>query len=128
MLRRAIQQTRAFSNNARFTLPSVKGEPFLHYAPGSAERALLETACKATRAAHVEIPCVVNGKEYFTGDKQAQVMPSDHQVKLATFHRATPALIQEAIAVSNAARGEWAALYVLGFGLSGGVSAEKAKR
>ena len=107
MLSRAY--VRAFSNG-RFALPTFKGEPFLHYAPGSSERAALAAACKTTRATCVEIPCVVNGKEYFTGDTQLQSMPSDHQVKVAKFHRATPQLIQEAIKVSQTARAEWANL------------------
>ena len=35
-------------------------------------------------------------------------MPSNHSHKLAKVHRATPALIQEAIAVSQRARTDWA--------------------
>jgi 1-pyrroline-5-carboxylate dehydrogenase len=65
-----------------------KGEPFLHYGPDSPERARLEAALKKVKSEVVEIPCVVNGKEFFTGDVITQVMPSDHGHKLATIHRA----------------------------------------
>jgi 1-pyrroline-5-carboxylate dehydrogenase len=56
------------TSNAKFTLPPIKGEPFLHYGPGSAERANLEKALYEVRKKIVEIPCIVNGKEYFTGE------------------------------------------------------------
>lgn len=56
----------------------------------------------------VEVPCVVNGKEYYTGDTFFHTMPSDHGHKIAKVHRATPQLVQEAIKVANAARRDWA--------------------
>jgi len=94
-------------SNARFSLPPIKGEPFLHYAPGSSERKALEEALRKVKSEVVNIPCVINGKEYFTGDVQDQTMPSDKRHKLATFHRASPVLIQEAIKASQEAREEW---------------------
>lgn len=84
------------------------GEKMKNYAPGSSERHALEVALAATKSEVVDIPCVVNGKEYFTDNVQEQVMPSDHKHVLARFHKATPELIQEAIAVSQEARNEWA--------------------
>ena len=88
----------------------VVGEPFKHYAPGSPERPLLEAALKRVKSEVVEIPCVVNGKEYFTGDTFFQTMPSNHGHKIAKVHRATPDVIKEAIATANSARREWAAM------------------
>jgi len=58
---------RGFSSCGRFSLPAVSGEPFKHYAPGSIERADLESALKRVKSEIVEIPCVVDGKEHFTG-------------------------------------------------------------
>lgn len=58
----------------------------------------------------IDIPCVIGGKEYFTGDTQTQVIPSDHRHVVAKFHKATPSLIQEAIRVSGEARSEWATM------------------
>lgn len=102
--------TRYSSSNGRFILPATKGEPFLHYAPGSPERDLLARALRQVKGEVIDIPCVVNGKEYFTGDVQAQTMPSDHGHKLATFHKATPKIVQEAISASAEAKKEWASM------------------
>ncbi|CAM9178811.1 unnamed protein product [Ectocarpus fasciculatus] len=103
-----LASRRFFSSSARFTLPPFMGEKMKNYAPGSSERHALEVALAATKSEVVDIPCVVNGKEYFTDNVQEQVMPSDHKHVLARFHKATPELIQEAIAVSQEARNEWA--------------------
>ncbi len=61
-----LSQARAMSNG-RYTLPQLKGEPFLHYREGSAERMHLQASLKKMKSEIVEIPCVVNGKEHFTG-------------------------------------------------------------
>ena len=102
--------TRAQLSSGRFSLPTPRGEPFLHYAPNSPERAALEVALRKVKSEVVEIPCVVDGVEYFTGDVGTQVMPSNHGHTLARFHKATPDLIQEAIAASRGARAEWSAM------------------
>lgn len=99
---------RGFSSCGRFRLPPVQGEPFKHYAIGSNERVALEIELKHVKAELVEIPCIVDGKEYFTGDTFYQTMPSNHAHKLAKVHRATPELIQQAIKVSQVARHDWA--------------------
>lgn len=108
MLRATTKSTiRQLSSNARFGLPAFEGEPFRHYARGTAEALSLKGACLKVRSEVVEIPCIVNGKEIFTGDVTEQVMPSDHGHVIARCHNATPALIQEAISVSNSARKGW---------------------
>ena len=108
MLRATTTSTfRQFSSNARFVLPAFEGEPFRHYAPGSPEAVSLKAACEKVRSEVVDIPCVVNGKEIFTGDVAEQVICSDHQHVIARYHKATPEVIQEAIAASNAARKDW---------------------
>lgn len=99
---------RCFSTNGRFKLPPIVGEPFKHYAPGSSERIQLEAALKEVRSQTVDIPCVVNGKEYFTGDIQTQVIPSDHSVVIAKFHKATDEIVQKAIEVAQTSKAEWA--------------------
>ncbi len=101
---------RYFSGMGRFKLPAPKGEPFRHYPPGSAEANELAAACRKVRSEVVEIPCIVNGKKYFTGDTFEQVVCSDHKHVLAKVHRATPEVVQEAIKASNSARKAWAAM------------------
>ena len=100
---------RRFSN-ARFTLPPAAGEPCKHYAPGSPERAALAEALHEVKSSVVEIPVVIDGKEYFTGDTFNQVMPSSHKHVLAKVHRATPELMQKAIEVANKSRADWGAM------------------
>lgn len=102
---------RLFSSSGRFTLPQLVGEPFKHYAQGSIERNALEIALKSMKHEVVEIPCVVNGKFFFTGDVSYQVMPSNHSHKLAIFHKATPDVINEAIKTSQVCRKDWANLH-----------------
>ena len=123
----SISKSRQFSSG-RFVLPPIVGEPFKHYAPGSPERSDLEIALKRIKSEVIEIPCVVNGKEFFSGflsvrfyiimsnqffhegDTFYQTMPSNHGHKLAKVHRASPEIIQEAIKASQVARAGWASM------------------
>eukprot|EP00605_Chrysophyceae_sp_TOSAG23-4_P000327 GSChrysophyteH1.ASY1.ANO1.372.1 assembled CDS len=100
------------SNIGRFRMPAVAGEPMRHYPPGSTDAAGLAAACKKIRSEVVEIPCIIDGEEYFTGDVFEQTICSDHQHVIARVHRATPELVQKAIDVTNSARKEWASLPV----------------
>ena len=43
-------------------------EPILSYAPGSAERLELQAEMDRQMNEVVEIPCVINGEEIFTGN------------------------------------------------------------
>ena len=99
---------RSLSSIGRFSLPAAHGDKFQHYAPGSAEAKSLTAACKKVRSEKLEIPCVVNGIEYFTGDTFEQVMPCDHGHVLATVHKASPEIVAEAVKVANASRSAWA--------------------
>lgn len=108
MSNKMIASRRLFSSSAKFSLPPFMGEPMKTYAPGSHERHSLEVALASTKSEIVDIPCVIDGKEYFTDNVQLQVMPSDHKHVLARFHKATPELVQEAIKISQDARSEWA--------------------
>lgn len=75
MLRRGLISStkRGLSANARYELPPFAGEPFRHYPPGSNDAINLQQELKRAKSEIVEIPCIVNGKEYFTGDIQEQV-------------------------------------------------------
>ena len=98
------------SSIGRFKLPAAEGEEFRHYEPGSLDAEKLAAACAKVRGTKLEIPCVVNGKEYFTGDTFEQVAPSDHGHVLASVHQATPDIVKEAIEVTQSARKDWAAM------------------
>lgn len=62
---------------------------FLAYMPNSKERNELEKALKKTSNETTDVPIIVGGKEIRTKDVRYQVMPHDHQKKLAKFYYAT---------------------------------------
>ena len=101
---------RALSSSSigRFKLPVAAGEAFRDYEPGSVDAEKLAAACAKVRERKIEIPCVVNGKEYYTGDTFEQVAPSDHGHVLATVHQASPDIVKEAIKTAASARKAWA--------------------
>jgi 1-pyrroline-5-carboxylate dehydrogenase len=95
----------AFNGNSRVPLPV--NEPVKTYAPGTPERAELKTRLAAMASERIEIPIVIGGKEFRTGDVAHAVMPHDHAHVLADWHQATPELVQQAIAASAEARKDW---------------------
>jgi 1-pyrroline-5-carboxylate dehydrogenase len=95
----------AFNGNSRVPLPV--NEPVKTYAPGTPERAELKTRLAAMASERIEIPIVIGGKEFRTGDMAHAVMPHDHAHVLADWHMATPDLVQQAIAASAEARKDW---------------------
>ena len=96
----------AFDGSRR--VPPAVNEPVRSYAPNSPERASLKRRLATMAAEQVEIPIVIGGKRIHTGDVSSVTMPCDHQHVLATFHKATPALVQEAITSCIAAQQDWA--------------------
>jgi 1-pyrroline-5-carboxylate dehydrogenase len=95
----------AFNGNSRVPLPV--NEPVKTYAPGTPERAELKTRLAAMASERIEIPIVIGGKEFRTGDMAHAVMPHDHAHVLADWHMATPELVQQAITASAEARKDW---------------------
>ncbi len=93
-----------------FSPPLPRNEPVLGYAPGSAERAALQAELDRQSAEVVEIPCVVGGKRYFTGQTVDVTMPCDHGHVIGKLHLATPELVQKSIDGLCAAQASWAAL------------------
>ena len=77
--------------------PTPVNEPVLGYLPGSPERAALKKELDRQSSEVIEIPCIINGKEVFTGDVVEQVMPHDHSHVIARVHMATKANVEEAI-------------------------------
>eukprot|EP01155_Anaeramoeba_flamelloides_P050858 Anaeramoba_flamelloidesc42185_g1_i1.p1 GENE.c42185_g1_i1~~c42185_g1_i1.p1 ORF type:complete len:549 (+),score=96.21 c42185_g1_i1:55-1701(+) len=96
------------NNFARVNIPVPKNEPCFNFAVGSKEASLLRKACQKMRnAAPFEIPLIINGKEYRTGQLQDQLICSDHHSPIARFHKVTTPLIQKAIEGSLKAKEDW---------------------
>jgi 1-pyrroline-5-carboxylate dehydrogenase len=91
----------------RRQIPPPVNEPIRSYTPGSAERASLKARLDAMAGEQIEIPIVIGGKDIRTGDVENSVMPHDHHHVLARYHKATPALVQEAVAAALKAHQEW---------------------
>ena len=96
----------AFDGTRR--VPVAVNEPVRSYAPSSVETKHLKHRLDRMAAEQVEIPLVIGGRRIHTGDMGTVTMPCDHHHVLATYHKATPALVHEAIAASAAASAEWA--------------------
>lgn len=100
---------RGYTSLARSSLPPIRNEPMLSYAPGSAERANLTTALAQVKSEVLEVPCVVGGKEVRIGSAQQQVMPSDHKHVIATYHEADEKVTEAAIQAALKAKDQWEA-------------------
>lgn len=90
--------------------PTPVNEPVLGYLPGSPERAALKAELARQENEILEIPCIINGKEVFTGDVVEQVMPHDHSHVIARVHMATKENVEEAIQASLDAHEMWSTM------------------
>jgi len=95
----------AFNGNRRVPIPA--NEPVKSYAPGNPERTELKARLAEIAAERIEIPIVIGGKEFRSGNTAQAVMPHDHAHVLADWHMATPELVQQAVTASTEARKEW---------------------
>jgi 1-pyrroline-5-carboxylate dehydrogenase len=96
------------SVTGRRRVPVPVNEPVRLYAPGSPERAEIKSRLDSMANERVEIPVVIGGERIRTNDIDHAVMPHDHGHVLADYHKASPELVQKAIAAAAAARREWA--------------------
>jgi 1-pyrroline-5-carboxylate dehydrogenase len=88
-------------------IPAVTNEPVRGYAPASPERVSLKRRLDTMAAERIEIPVIIGGKEFRTGDIGHAVMPHRHEHILADYHKANPAQVEMAIAASVQAQREW---------------------
>src|SRR6185503_16791441 len=93
--------------NGQRRVPAPVNDPIRSYAPGSPERACIKARLTAMAAETIDIPIVIDGREIRTGATAQTVMPHDHHHVLGTYHKATPALVQQAIEAAVKAQKEW---------------------
>ncbi len=89
-------------------VPPPQNDPNRSYAPGTPERAELKARLAGLAGETADIPVIIGGKEYRTGQTGSVVMPHAHGHVLGTYHKATPELVQQAVASALEARREWA--------------------
>ncbi len=82
-------------------------ELILGYAPGSPEREEIQAEIDRQMGEVVEIPCIINGEEVYTGTTTTQVVPHDHGHVLANVHLAGRGEIEAACAAAVAAQADW---------------------
>ena len=85
-------------------------EPILAYAPGSVERRELQEEMDRQMSEVVEIPCIINGVEIFTGNTMTQVIPHKHGHVLANVHLAGSEEMQAACDAAVDAQKSWIAM------------------
>ncbi|MFL2956001.1 MAG: L-glutamate gamma-semialdehyde dehydrogenase [Candidatus Thalassarchaeaceae archaeon] len=82
-------------------------EPILGYAPGSEERRALQAELDRQMAEVVEIPCIINGEEVYTGTTTTQVIPHKHGHVIANVHLAGRDEMEAACDAAVAAQRDW---------------------
>ena len=88
--------------------PTPVNEPISGFLPGSKERESLQAELSRQSNEVLKIPCIINGKEVWTGNTVNQVMPHDHSHVIAEVHLAGPKEIQSAIDAACNAQNKWA--------------------
>ena len=93
--------------HGNFTVPLPVNEPVRSYAPGSPERASLETELERQAATQVDVPLYINGQEVRTGNTKPMVMPHDHGHVTGHYHLAGEAEIAAAMDATESAARAW---------------------
>jgi 1-pyrroline-5-carboxylate dehydrogenase len=95
-----------FNGNRR--VPPAVNEPVRSYAPGSPEKKALKERLASMASERIEIPVIIGGKEYRSGEVAHAVMPHSHQHVLADWHKATDEYVRLAVDAAREAQREWA--------------------
>ncbi|XP_048777187.2 delta-1-pyrroline-5-carboxylate dehydrogenase, mitochondrial-like isoform X2 [Ostrea edulis] len=105
-----LQHVRCASSmlkNYDFQTYVAVNEPMNTYGPDTKERQQLQETLDRWKNKTADIPIVIGDEEFRTNDVRYQVMPFDHQKKIAKFYYATPEIVQKAIDSSMKARKQW---------------------
>ncbi len=97
-------------NNAVYDFHVPENEPVKGYLKNSPERTLLDAELKRQNAKKIEIPLIIGGKEYRTGDTGEIRAPHDHNKILAVYHKADKKSVKQAVEAAVKANKEWADL------------------
>jgi 1-pyrroline-5-carboxylate dehydrogenase len=92
-------------------VPAPANEPVRHYAPGSHERAALESKIKELSGQQAELTMTINGQQHMGhGDRIDVVQPHNHRHVLGVMNNATDIDVAEAIHAAKQAAPQWRAL------------------
>ena len=90
-----------------FTPPAPVNEPAKSYAPGSPERAVLQTRLREMEGERIRIPMVIGGKDVYSDETFEAVMPHRKSHVLADVAKGGPEHVQQAIDAAAVAHEEW---------------------
>ena len=90
-----------------FTPPAHENEPVKSYAPGTPERADLQTRLQAMQNERISIPMIIGGKDVHSGETFEAVMPHRKEHVLADVAKGGSEHVQQAIDAANEAHAEW---------------------
>ena len=82
-------------------------EPVLEYSPGSPERNSIIQEIDRQMSETIEIPCIINGEEVYTGHTIPQVIPHNHGHILANVHLAGREEMESACSAAVDAQRSW---------------------
>ncbi|MEA2762354.1 MAG: 1-pyrroline-5-carboxylate dehydrogenase [Gemmatimonadaceae bacterium] len=102
----AARTLTGFNGNRR--VPPPVNESIKTYAPGSPERAELKARLHTMSNERADIPLIIGGNEVHTGALTESVMPHNHRHVLASWHRANPEHVDQAVKAAQAAAKDWA--------------------
>jgi 1-pyrroline-5-carboxylate dehydrogenase len=96
--------------NGHFSYPLPPNEPVLSYAPGSPEKIRLKKVIQELKAASVDVPMMIGGKEVRTERKVSIRPPHEHQHVLGYFHEGDADHVRQAIDAALSAKASWASM------------------
>jgi 1-pyrroline-5-carboxylate dehydrogenase len=89
-------------------VPVAVNEPVLSYAPGSPERATLQSRLREVAAEEVALTMTIGGEQRLGGGvPMTVVQPHRHSSRLGTLGNATPADVRQAVDAAKAAAPGW---------------------
>ncbi len=94
-------------SNAFFHVPKALNEPVKSYAPGTAERKLLKQAIAEIKAATVDIPMFIDGKEVRSGKTIPIHPPHELSHSLGVYHKGDESHVKMAIDAALKAKLQW---------------------
>ena len=97
-------------SNGIFTPPIPVNEPIKNYAPQSEEKRLLKLAIAELENSCYDIPVIIDGKEYRSGNTAELRSPSDHRRCFGRYHIASPEQLTLAIDAAQNSKKLWSDL------------------
>lgn len=97
-------------NNAIYNFNAPENEPVMKYLKGSPEKTTLINELVNQQSDYVEIPCIIGGKEYYTGNTTEIILPHNHRKSIGKFHNVTEKELEIAVKAAMDAHKIWSDL------------------